>query len=237
MKSWKGEGGTLNTDNRLYLEFSAPFSIATPAVMAADIDAIAAHRESILPYLKPAPDEGARETQRLWSAQQLEAGKLGDRALAGFLRAGPGDPQTTLALRRLTMEYPRYAPGRALWAEHEAALALQPRLLGRAQLQCLTEDVRASVIEVAAVLALGAVLALTLNGYWVFVLANVALLAIVGVGLNYAAYEAEFGALRRDLPDVLEWRDEDVADLEHLARQRPDLLVRRVLLQVPADYL
>jgi hypothetical protein len=50
-------------------------------------------------------------------------------------------------------------------------------------------------------------------------------------------YEAEFGALRRYLPDVLEWRDEDVADLEHLARQRPDLLVRRVLLQVPADYL
>ncbi|MFN7122001.1 MAG: ATP-binding cassette domain-containing protein [Hydrogenophaga sp.] len=38
--------------------------------------------------------------------------------------------------------------------------------------------------SVAAVLALGAALALTLNGYWVFVLANVALLAIVGVGLN-----------------------------------------------------
>ncbi|MDM7941352.1 MAG: ATP-binding cassette domain-containing protein [Hydrogenophaga sp.] len=40
------------------------------------------------------------------------------------------------------------------------------------------------IAAVAAVLALGAVLALTLNGYWVFVLANVALLAIVGVGLN-----------------------------------------------------
>ncbi|MFO6419500.1 ATP-binding cassette domain-containing protein [Hylemonella sp. W303a] len=35
-----------------------------------------------------------------------------------------------------------------------------------------------------AVLALGAALALSLNGYWVFVLAQVALLAIVGVGLN-----------------------------------------------------
>jgi len=34
------------------------------------------------------------------------------------------------------------------------------------------------------VLALGAILALTLNGYWVFVLANVALLALVGAGLN-----------------------------------------------------
>jgi ABC-type branched-subunit amino acid transport system ATPase component/ABC-type branched-subunit amino acid transport system permease subunit len=40
------------------------------------------------------------------------------------------------------------------------------------------------ITAVAGVLALGAVLALTLNGYWVFVLANVALLAIVGVGLN-----------------------------------------------------
>ncbi|QBK05598.1 ATP-binding cassette domain-containing protein [Hylemonella gracilis] len=35
-----------------------------------------------------------------------------------------------------------------------------------------------------AVLALGAGLSLSLNGYWVFVLAQVALLAIVGVGLN-----------------------------------------------------
>ena len=40
------------------------------------------------------------------------------------------------------------------------------------------------ITAMAAVLALGAALALTLNGYWVFVLANVALLAIVGVGLN-----------------------------------------------------
>jgi branched-chain amino acid transport system ATP-binding protein len=36
----------------------------------------------------------------------------------------------------------------------------------------------------AIVLGLGAGLALSLNGYWVFVLAQVALLAIVGVGLN-----------------------------------------------------
>jgi branched-chain amino acid transport system ATP-binding protein len=41
--------------------------------------------------------------------------------------------------------------------------------------------------ELAAVLALlgvGVVLALTVNGYWVFVIANVALLALVGIGLN-----------------------------------------------------
>ena len=40
------------------------------------------------------------------------------------------------------------------------------------------------ILLVMVVLGLGAGLALTLNGYWVFVLAQVALLAIVGVGLN-----------------------------------------------------
>lgn len=40
------------------------------------------------------------------------------------------------------------------------------------------------IVGVVSLLLVGAALALTLNGYWVFVLANVALLAIVGVGLN-----------------------------------------------------
>ncbi|HBH39506.1 MAG TPA: ABC transporter [Curvibacter sp.] len=40
------------------------------------------------------------------------------------------------------------------------------------------------ILACMLVLGLGASLALTLNGYWVFVLAQVALLAIVGVGLN-----------------------------------------------------
>ncbi len=55
----------------------------------------------------------------------------------------------------------------------------QPRALRRPGL--------ATALPVAAVLALlasGCVLALTVNGYWVFVLANVALLATVGMGLN-----------------------------------------------------
>ncbi len=40
------------------------------------------------------------------------------------------------------------------------------------------------IAALLAVLGLGAGLALSLNGYWVFVLAQVALLALVGVGLN-----------------------------------------------------
>ena len=40
------QGGTLNTDDNLYLEFSAPFSIAAPALMAANVEALTARRES-----------------------------------------------------------------------------------------------------------------------------------------------------------------------------------------------
>jgi ABC-type branched-subunit amino acid transport system ATPase component/ABC-type branched-subunit amino acid transport system permease subunit len=42
----------------------------------------------------------------------------------------------------------------------------------------------AALAAVAVLLGVGCVLALTLNGYWVYVLANVALLALVGIGLN-----------------------------------------------------
>ena len=40
------------------------------------------------------------------------------------------------------------------------------------------------IATVLLLLGVGAVMALTVNGYWVFVLANVALLAVAGIGLN-----------------------------------------------------
>ena len=100
------ENGTLNTDDRLYLEFSAPFSIASPAVMSANVDAIATRRESILPYLKPAADMAALQEQRRRWALQLEAGKIGDVALARFLGGNPSDPGFLRLLRQLNFEYP-----------------------------------------------------------------------------------------------------------------------------------
>jgi spermidine synthase len=147
-----GQAGTLNTDDHLYLEFSAPFSIATPAVMAANIQAIASHRENILPYLKPVADPGTREEQRKKWDLQLAAGRLGDPALALFLDRGPGAPESARALRRLTLEYPWYAPGRALWTEYETALALEPRLLQQASFSLVNENGGTVVVEMSAVL-------------------------------------------------------------------------------------
>ncbi len=148
-----GQNGALNTDDHPYLEFSAPFSIATPSVMAKNVQAIGAQRESLLPYLKPAVDpEGAREEQQeLWSGQ-LTAGGMSDRALALFLGRSPTDPEFMRALRRLTLEFPTYAPGRALWTEYEAALVLEPRLFEQASFSLMGEGGKPKILEISAVL-------------------------------------------------------------------------------------
>jgi spermidine synthase len=146
------QNGTLNTDDRLYLEFSAPFSIASPAVMSANVDAIGARRESILPYLKPAADTAALQEQRSRWNLQLEAGKIGDVALARFLGGNPSDPGFLRLLRQLNFEYPSYAPGRFLGDEYQATLALEPRLLQQSSFALMTDEGGRTVVEISAVL-------------------------------------------------------------------------------------
>lgn len=147
-----GWNGILNTDDYLYLEFSAPFSIATSAVMAANVEAIAAQRESLLPYLRPAPDEAAREAQRDRWNRQLAAGRLNDPALALFLGGRRGDPRFTQLLGRLDVEHPSFAPARFLSNEYQLAVALEPRLLQQATFTFVNENGITTAVELSAVL-------------------------------------------------------------------------------------
>jgi spermidine synthase len=144
--------GVLNTDDRLYLEFSAPFSIATPSVMEDNVRALSAHRESLLPYLVPAPEPQGREEQRRRWDLQVEAARVADPALALFLGGKSGDPGFTQALAELDRRYPSYAPGRFLKEEHRATLALAPRPLEATALALLDGEGRRVVVEIAAVL-------------------------------------------------------------------------------------
>jgi len=147
-----GLEGILNTDDRLYLEFSAPFSIATPSVMEANVGALSAHRESLLPYLASAPEERAREEQRRRWDLQREAARVGDPALALFLGGKLAAPRFAAALVELERHYPWYAPGRFLRAEHAAALALAPRPLETARLTLTNDNGARVLVEIVAVL-------------------------------------------------------------------------------------
>jgi spermidine synthase len=146
------QNATLNTDDRLYLEFSAPFSIATPAVMAANVQALTALRENILPYLVPADDPQARRAQQQRWDRQFEAGRAGDSALALYLGRRPGDPEVAQAIGRLTFEYPSYAPGAFLSREYQAALAMEPRLLYQSSFMLTNDEGGTVVVEMSAVL-------------------------------------------------------------------------------------
>jgi spermidine synthase len=147
-----GQHGTLNTDDRPYLEFSAPFSMGTAGVMAENIAALAEQRESLLPYLKAAASAPARDEQARRCERQLAAGRAADPALALLLRAGAGDEGFLYALRRLNLEYPWYAPGRFLNSEYQIAVALEPRLLQQSSFVLLGEGGGQLAVEISAVL-------------------------------------------------------------------------------------
>ena len=146
------EKGAVNTDDRPYLEFSAPFSIASPGAMAANVGAIAIHRESLLPYLTPAAEGAARlEQQERW-ALQLTAGHIGDTALALFLGGNAGDPRFVQSLHRLAMDYPGYAPGAFLAAEYGRGIALEPKLLQQSSFSLTNADGSVASYDLSAVL-------------------------------------------------------------------------------------
>ena len=144
--------GALNTDDRPHLEFSAPFSIATSSVMAQNILAIAAHRESLLPWLKPRTDPAAADLQRQYCEQQLVAGRIADPVLAMFLADRTTDPMFVAALHRLSLEHPSYAPGTFLRTEYQRRLALEPRLLQQSSFALLNDAGSIASFEVSAVL-------------------------------------------------------------------------------------
>lgn len=144
--------GTLNTDDRPYLEYSAPFSIADTAVMGANVSAISAQRETMLPYLRAAADDTSRREQLQRCERQLAAGRLGDSALSMFLGGNAGSPRFLQLLHRLALEYPAYAPGAFLGSEYARGIALEPRLLQQESFALLNADGKIGQHDVSAVL-------------------------------------------------------------------------------------
>jgi spermidine synthase len=146
------EGGVINTDDNLYLEFSAPFSIATRSVKEDNVYALIKHSESILPYLAPAKGKNERAFQEKKWATIHEAGKMGGPALALFLGGKTKIPEFKKYLEELDKNFPGYAPGRFLRSEYQRVLAMDPRLLQKLPLIFADQGGGRRVIEISAVL-------------------------------------------------------------------------------------
>jgi spermidine synthase len=147
-----GEGGVLNTDNNLYLEFSAPFSIATSSVMEANVHAIIKERESILPYLVPPKGKVAQQEQQKRWANHQDAVEMTGRALALFFGGRFNTVEFKQSIEELDKRFPGYAPARFLKNEYQTALSMNPMLLQRTAFVLVNEGGAKIVREISAVL-------------------------------------------------------------------------------------
>lgn len=99
------EGGMVNTDDNLWLEFSAPQSMGVGRATGDNMAALALARESIVPYLAPAGEAQLARWQRIEAAVPAY-----DAAHALHELGGTGEPQFRDALGRIRRELPSYAP-------------------------------------------------------------------------------------------------------------------------------
>jgi spermidine synthase len=132
-------GGIINTDDNLYLEFSAPFSVGMP-VMENNVRGIVRHREDIVPHLVPAVGNLSMGQQaRRWEAAQKAAGPT-DQAHAMFLGNRYRNPEFERLTAHLDKEYPVFAPWRFLKNEIERKEAYTPTVLQRAEFSLLSRE-------------------------------------------------------------------------------------------------
>ncbi|MBI5016356.1 MAG: fused MFS/spermidine synthase [Deltaproteobacteria bacterium] len=147
-----GRGGVLNTDDNLFLEFSAPKSMGVASVMGENVRALAGSRESLVPYLASEPDEGARSPQRARWERNLAAGRIYDAAHSLFLGGGAQTAPFQVSWDRLSRDYGTYAPFRFLEDEVRADLDSTPTLVASESFAVAADGGEPGSLQVSAVL-------------------------------------------------------------------------------------
>jgi spermidine synthase len=145
-----GAGGVLNTDDNLFLEFSAPMSMDVPT-QGKNAQALYRFRESLLPYLVPAKGDVARSAQKGKWDRYLQLG--GTYALAHilFLQGGHETPKFQAVMAEMDRKYPDYAPLRFLKGEVRDLVAMAPALISAENFMLLNESGIPVVLEISAV--------------------------------------------------------------------------------------
>ncbi|HUJ19300.1 MAG TPA: fused MFS/spermidine synthase [Nitrospirota bacterium] len=124
----------INTDDNLYLEFSAPHNIGRTYLLGPNVGILTGYRESILPYLRRPDAAAAREKQQRRWEQNFRAAALGDRVHVLNLAGRFGTPEYTALAAELESRYPAYAPWRYLVNNEPDEPGGNPRLLKQIEL-------------------------------------------------------------------------------------------------------
>lgn len=117
VRSYSSEA-MLNTDDNVYLEFSAPLSVGKTSLVSENILAVSGHRESIIPYLKKAGHPDAMEKQKAYWDWNAKAAEVADRLHAVYYRNDKEFEYVTL-MRKMEELYPDYAPHKIMYGDYK----------------------------------------------------------------------------------------------------------------------
>ena len=135
-----GSNGRINTDDNLYLEFSAPRSIGMEHLRGENLADLLHRRERILPYLRK-PDTAPEriQQQQKWEAN-YQAALLDDKAhILGFFGKNLTYEYFELT-KELNNRFPRFAPWRFLQEQSGDDRGGTPTILKELDFQLLDEN-------------------------------------------------------------------------------------------------
>jgi spermidine synthase len=145
-------GGRINTDDNLYLEFSAPRSIGMEYLRAANLAEILQNRERILPYLSRPEAESERVRQQAKWEEIYHAALLEDRVHVLDVEGKYMTYEFAEIASELENRYPRYAPWRYTKGESGNIRGGVPRMLKEQEFSLLDENDALVKAEFLAVL-------------------------------------------------------------------------------------
>ncbi len=145
-------GGIINTDDNLYLEFSAPRSIGKAHLMGTNLSDIIKYRESILPYLRTPSDEAGRARQKAKWEENLNAAVSYDKAHVLNLIGLYDTPEYEKLATELQARHPAYAPWRFLREEIRDEAGGEPHLLRQVELNIINEKGEVTRLQFSAVI-------------------------------------------------------------------------------------
>jgi spermidine synthase len=121
--------GRINTDDNLYLEFSAPRSIGKEFLRGANLADLLRHRENLFPYLARTADTVEQSRQKARWEGLYQAALLDDRAHVLEVEGEHLTYEFADLSRKLEERYPRFAPWRFVKDDAEGKKGGTPKIL------------------------------------------------------------------------------------------------------------
>ncbi len=145
--------GIINTDNNLYLEFSAPLSIGKTYLLGSNMAELFRYRESIVPYLKRPDNIVSREKQNERWEKSLRAAFTVDPVHVMSVAGQSGASEYSLRLAGLTAELPDDPRVCYLKADQDRQRSAEPRLMQQLDLPLRNSDGRVVTVRFCAVIS------------------------------------------------------------------------------------